>query len=139
MLAQFVALVLAAAEPAATPLETASAFIQAFRRMDQAQFDEYFAQDVTMFFPEGPFPQGRVDGKKSVLAAFHHFFALARERGRAELAIEPLDLRIQTHGNFAVASFRLENTETLGRRTLVLRRSGADWKIIHFHASTVER
>ena len=38
-------------------------------------------------------------------------------------------------GDAALATFHLPRDTALGRRTLVLRRTGAGWKIVHLHAS----
>lgn len=123
----------------ATPDAAAIEFLDAFRSMDQVRFDRYFAPDVTMFFPDGPFPETRVEGREAVLAAFHEFFALARKRGRTALNIAPLDQRVQLYGEVAVVSFGLESDESVGRRSIILRKIGNDWRIAHFHASSVDK
>ena len=134
------ALALAAAPlPPPTPDRTATAFLDAFKSMDEARFDQFFAPDVTMFFPDGPFPETRVEGRKAVLAAFHKFFALVRKRGRTTLNITPLDRRVQLYGEVAVVSFGLENDESVGRRSIILRKIGNDWRIAHFHASSIDK
>jgi len=92
-----------------------------------------------MFFPDGPFPETRVEVREAVLAAFHEFFALARKRGRTALNIAPLDQRVQLYGEVAVVSFGLKNDETVGRRSIILRKIGNDWRIVHFHASSIEQ
>ena len=123
---------------AATPEATATAFLDAFRQMDEARFDRFFAPEVTMFFPDGGFPTARVEGRDAVLAVFHGLFGRARSGGRARLNITPLDERIQTFGDTAIVTFRLDGGDSVGRRTIVLRRMGDDWRIIHFHASTAD-
>jgi len=107
--------------------------------MDQARFDQFFATDATMFFPDGPFPETRVEGRKAVLASFHEFFALVRKRGRTALNIAPIDKRVQVYGEVAVVTFELENDETVGRRSLILRKIGNDWRIVHLHASAIDK
>src|SRR5687768_3592143 len=81
-----------------TPEAAAASFVDAFRRMDEVRFDQFFAPDVTMFFPDGPFPNGRIEGRESVLSAFHSFFKLVKERGRTALNIVPLEQRVQRYG-----------------------------------------
>ena len=122
-----------------TPDAAAVEFLDAFKSMDQERFDQFFAPDVTMFFPDGPFPATRVEGREAVLAAFHEFFALARKRGRTALNIAPLDQRVQLYGEVAVVSFGLESDEAVGRRSIVLRKIGNDWRIAHFHASSIDK
>jgi ketosteroid isomerase-like protein len=123
---------------AASAQQAAEAFLEAFNALDAARFDRFFAEDATMFFPGGPFPRARVAGKAAVTAAFHRLFEAARSRGATRLGISPLDLQVQDYGSFAIASFHLRGNGNLGRRSIVLRRQGADWQIVHFHASALE-
>jgi ketosteroid isomerase-like protein len=142
MMASLVALALVAAplaERARTPEAAAASFLDAFKNMDEARFDIFFAPEVTIFFPDGPFPNGRVEGRDAVLAAFHSFFKLAKERGRKVLNIVPLEQRVQLYGDLAVVTFRLDGDDTIGRRSIIFRNIGGDWRIAHFHASTIEK
>jgi ketosteroid isomerase-like protein len=142
MMASLVALALAAAplpESTSTPEAAAASFLDAFKSMDEARFKMFFAPDVTMFFPDGPFPHGRVEGRDAVLSAFRTFFKLVKERGRMALNIVPLEQRVQLYGDVAVVTFRLDGDETVGRRSIIFRNIGGDWRIAHFHASTIEK
>ena len=138
---QFVVALSLAASPIPSPSAdaAASAFLHSFKMMDERTFDSYFDPQVTMFFPDGPFPDTRVEGREAVLAAFHRLFATVRERGRTQLNVSPLDRRIQLFGNTAIVSFQLEDSETLGRRSIVMQHGAEGWRIVHFHASTVEK
>ena len=141
MLAPFIALALVLApqqERANTPGAAVGSFLDAFRTLDERKFDEHFASDVTMFFPDGPFPEGRVEGRDAVLAAFHSFFKLAKERGRTSLQVIPLEQRVQQHGDVAIVTFRLDQDGAVGRRSFVMRKIGDEWLIAHFHASTID-
>ncbi len=52
--------------------------------------------------------------------------------------IQPKDLRIQVFGNTAIATFHLgDRAGLLNRRTIVLNKTEAGWKIVHLHASEV--
>ncbi len=54
--------------------------------------------------------------------------------------IQPKDLRIQVFGNTAIATFHLDDRDGAGllnRRTIVLNKTEAGWKIVHLHASEV--
>ena len=135
------ALALAAAplQQPATPDAATIEFLDAFKSMDQARFDQFFVPDVTMFFPDGPFPETRVEGRDAVLAAFHEFFDLARKRGRTALNITPLDQCVQVYGDVAVVSFGLENDESVGRRSIILRKMCNDWRNAQFHESSIEK
>jgi ketosteroid isomerase-like protein len=133
----------AAAEtpPAATAQsadQAVSAFLEAFDAVDTDRFNAFFADDATMFFPNGPFPQSRVNGKAAITEAFGSLFNRARERGVARLGLRPLDVQVQNLGDFAVASFHLRGNGNIGRRSIVFRRDAAGWRIVHFHASALE-
>lgn len=114
------------------------AFLEAFNSLDLARFDPFFAEDVTMFYPSGPFPKERVQGKAAVTAAFGRFFGMAKERGATRLGIEPLDLLVQNHDGFAIATFHLRGNGNVGRRSILLRLQEGQWRIVHFHASALE-
>jgi ketosteroid isomerase-like protein len=124
---------------APAPETAATEFLDAFKSMNQARFDQFFANDVTMFFPDGPFPEARVEGREAVLASFHKFFALVRERGRTALNITPIDQRVQVYGEVAILTFGLESEDSVGRRSIILRKMGNDWRIVHFHASAIDK
>ena len=117
------------------PEEAIRAFVSAFNALDGARFDALFAEDVTLFFPASPFPVRRTEGKKATLLWFGRFFDSLRMRG-AGPGIEPQDLQVQDYGDVAVASFHLGSGERVGRRTVVLRRQGGRWTIVHLHASS---
>jgi hypothetical protein len=78
-----VALVSAPALAEASAPDTAvAAFLDAFRSMDEARFDTFFAPEVSMVFPDSRFPQGRADGKAMTgLADDQSFFAKWRTIG----------------------------------------------------------
>ena len=119
--------------------QSAVDFLEAFKALDSARFDPFFAEEATMFFPDGPFPPARVEGKAAVTAAFHRFFEMARERGVTRLNIQPTDLQTQDYGAFAVVSFHLRGNDNIGRRSIVMRRDEQGWRIVHFHASALEQ
>ena len=121
-----------------TPETTAAAFVDAFKKMDEARFDRFFDPDVTMFFPDGPFPHGTVEGRDAVLSTFHAFFKLAKGKGRSLLNITPIGQRVQRYGDIAIVTFRLDQEGAVGRRSLILRKSENEWRIVHFHASTID-
>ena len=128
--------------PAAATAQSAdqavTAFLEAFDTLDADRFNAFFADDATMFFPSGPFPQARVEGKAAVTAAFGRLFEMARQRGVTSLRLRPLDIQVQDHGPFAVASFHLRGNGNIGRRSIIMRREPTGWRIVHFHASSLE-
>jgi ketosteroid isomerase-like protein len=128
----------ASAAARTSPQQAVTAFLEAFNSLDPVRFDASFAEDASMFFPAGPFPKARVEGKQAVTAAFHNFFDMAKQRGATRLGIQPLDLRVQEYGDFAVATFHLRGNGNVGRRSILMRRDRAGWRIVHFHASALE-
>jgi hypothetical protein len=51
--------------------------------------------------------------------------------------IQPQDVVVQRFDNVAVVTFHLGTDAARGRRTIVLRLVGADWRIAHLHASNL--
>lgn len=124
----------AAAAPSVSQPEAAiHAFVSAFNALDRTRFDALFAEDVTLFFPSSPFPVRRIEGKQPTLEWFGRFFDSLRKRG-ASPGIQPQDLKVQDYGDVAIATFHLGGDESVGRRTVVLRRQLGQWAIAHLHA-----
>jgi len=118
-------------------------FIVAFNNLDMPAFLDRFADDATIIHPpSGPprtFPK-RVQGKQEIQRTFQVVFDLIRG-GRATPPyqdLQPRDLLIQEYNGLAVVTFHLGTDARVGRRTLVFRQVGSDWKIVHLHASTFE-
>ncbi len=131
------------AGPATSPEESAVRafvleFLQAFENLDMPRFIDCFADDATVFFPV-PEPPSRVDGKAAIRARFEAVFAAIRRGapdGPPYHRLVPEDLAVQAvGGESAVATFHLRNAQRIARRTLVLRRDGERWRIVHLHAS----
>jgi ketosteroid isomerase-like protein len=125
----------AAAANANNPRAAADAFVAALNGLDGAALQALFADDVTLFLPSAPFPLRRVEGKAEAMLWFNRFFDALRRRGGTRGSITPRDLEIQDYGQAAIASFHLQGGGNIGRRTLVLRRDGGRWLIVHLHAS----
>lgn len=117
------------------PDQAVAAFLDAFRAMEPARFDSFFAPDATVFFPDGRFPTNRLLPRAEALDTFHGFFDALKTQGLTRLEIDPVDQRIDRHGDVAVVTFLLKGAETTGRRTLVLRHQDGSWRIVHLHAS----
>lgn len=118
-------------------------FIVAFNNLDMPAFLDRFADDATIIHPpSGPprtFPK-RVQGKQEIQRTFQVVFDLIRG-GRTTPPYQDLqtrDLLIQEYDGLAVLTFHLGTDTRVGRRTLVFRRMGSDWKIVHLHASTFD-
>lgn len=114
------------------------AFLVPFSNQDVPAFMDYFADDAVVFFPSPQFGVMRVEGKADVERAFAAVFKPGRPippGGRP--LIQPQDLKVQRFGDMALVTFHLGNDKTRGRRSFVLRRVDAKWRIQHLHASTI--
>jgi len=133
--------ILAQTEPGSAESELRSAlvqFIRAFENLDWEGFRQSFAEDATVFYPRA-FPQ-RANGRAEFEKTFRIVFEQIRGNQTAPpyLHIEPRDLSIQMLGETAIATFHLNDRPGfLNRRTLVLHKTPAGWKIVHLHASEV--
>jgi ketosteroid isomerase-like protein len=128
-----------AAPPAAeAPVRAAVAeFVAALNALDAERLGRTLAEDVTVFFPGPPFPAARIQGRATVQSAFGQLFGALRQRGTRAANLSPTGLAVQLYGDTAIATFHLMGTgsQEVGRRTLVLRRIGARWLVVHMHGS----
>ena len=108
-----------------------NSFMSALNDLDAEKINAYFADDATAFFPVVK-PE-RLDGKGAIAAVFRDFVAGTPNK----MNIVPEDLRVETYGDVAVASFNVRNPNVFSRRTFIWRRIGGDWRIVHMHASNV--
>jgi len=115
-------------------------FLRAFEDLDLPRFIDCFADDATAFYPV-PEPPARVDGKPAIRARFESVFAAIRRGAPGGPPYHRLvaeDLAVQMAGrDSAVVTFHLRNAQRIARRTLVVRRDGERWLIVHLHASNV--
>jgi ketosteroid isomerase-like protein len=115
-----------------------SEFIIAFDNLDWEKFRNAFTDDATVFYPREI--ANRANGRTEVEEHFKHVFAQIRA-GRANgpyLDIQPRELQMQVLGDVAIVTFHLDDRPGfINRRTLVLRKTAAGWKIAHLHASEV--
>jgi uncharacterized protein (TIGR02246 family) len=118
-----------------------SRFLRAFENLDMTTFISCFAEDATVFFP-APEPPRRFDGKPAIEAHFEQVFAAIRKTSASSHPpyhrLKPEDLLVQLLSpEAAVVTLHLRNTERIGRRTLVLKKTGGTWLIAHLHASNI--
>jgi ketosteroid isomerase-like protein len=133
--------VLAQTKPTSADLEVRDAlakFVYAFDNLDWESFRLAFDDDATVFYPRA-FPE-RANGRAEFEKTFKVVFEQIRN-GRTigpYMDIKPRDLKIQLFGNVAIATFYLDDRAgILNRRTVVLKKAKAGWKIVHLHASEV--
>ncbi len=134
---------LATTAPVAPETEVRAAlalFLAAFENLDWDRFRLCFDDDATVFFPS-PTPPDRSDGRAAFEARFTEVFAQIRKAARSGPPFQrlpPEDLKVAVFGaEAAVATFHLRNAERLARRTVVMGKRGATWRIVHLHATNV--
>lgn len=115
-------------------------FLSAFEQLDWERFRRCFDDAATVFFP-APTSPDRSDGRPAFEARFTEVFAQVRRAasgGPPFQRLTPEDLRVEMLGaEAAIATFHLRNAERLARRTVVLRKREAGWRIVHLHATNV--
>jgi ketosteroid isomerase-like protein len=111
-------------------------FIAAFNRRDWPAFKATLDPAVTVIF-DRPGPPLRQDGHEAVEAVFKRIFPDSPVVGGAPPSqIRPQQLRVQDYGDVVIVSFHLPDSTTVGRRTLVMRRTAGSWKVVHIHGSS---
>jgi purine nucleosidase len=119
-----------------------ASFVAAFRDLDWPAFRACFSQDPTIFHPSAK-NIWRVDTPEEFEQAWQRVFARIKNNSQRAVApyqdLKPRDLRIERLSeDVALVTFHLEDGRMLDRRTLVMKREGSQWKIVHIHASNLE-
>jgi len=118
--------------------EALAKFIRAFDDLDWEHFRLAFDDNATVFYPRA-MPQ-RANGRAEFEKQFKTVFQQIRDGKTAApyMDIQPKEMRIQYFGDFAIATFHLDDMAgLLNRRTIVLNKTEKGWKIVHLHASEV--
>ena len=127
-----------ASSPEAEVRVALTQFIHSFENLDWEGFRSAFDNDATVFYPRA-FPE-RASGRAEFEKTFKIVFEQIRGGKTAPpyMQIEPHGVMIQMFGDTAIATFHLDDRAGfLNRRTLVLHKTAAGWKIVHLHASEV--
>lgn len=127
-----------AGSPESDVREALARFIRAFDNLEWDGFRLAFADDATVFYPRA-FPE-RANGRGEFEETFRTVFEQIRGGKTAApyMDIQPKNMVIQMFGDTAIATFHLDDRPGfLNRRTIVLHKSAAGWKIVHLHASEV--
>lgn len=121
-------------------LKQLNGFVEAFRDLDMERFESYFADEVTVFFPPSAMVPNRVDGKAKVMDIFRVFFQKAKKLKlhAPYLTISPKKMQLVIFQNIVIATFELDDTDSIGRRTIVLQKTNGKFLIIHLHASKID-
>jgi ketosteroid isomerase-like protein len=113
-------------------------FVYAFDNLDWEAFRLAFDDNATVFYPRA-FPE-RANGRAEFEKTFQVVFQQIRGGKTAPpyMDIQPKDMKVQIFGDCAIATFHLDDRPgLLNRRTIVLTKTKAGWKIVHLHASEV--
>jgi len=115
-------------------------FLYAFENLEWEPFRAAFADSATVFHPAASMPE-RATGRTAIDSTFRAVFADVRAHatsGPPFQRLMPVDLRIQPLApGVVLVTFELRNSERLGRRTVVFRREGDAWRIVHLHGSNI--
>ena len=89
-----------------------------------------------MFFPpSAAAPTGRIQGRSQIEQTFRAIYEKYPPRAGSLAPIRPQDLLAEQFADVAVVTFHLGDETARQRRTIVLRRIGSEWKIVHLHGS----
>jgi len=113
-------------------------FVYAFDNLDWEAFRLAFDDQATVFYPRA-FPE-RANGRAEFEKTFKVVFQEIRSGKTAApyMDIQPRDMKVQMFGDCAIATFHLDDRPgLLNRRTIILTKTNAGWKIVHLHASEV--
>ena len=116
---------------------TVTGFLTAFSNRDFERFLPFFSDAATVFFPpSAAAPTGLVRGRVEIERTFRAIFEKYPPRSPGPVtSIRPQDLLTEELNGVAVVTFHLGSETARQRRTLVMRRFGDEWKIVHLHGS----
>ena len=111
-------------------------YLAAFNRRDWAAFSATFDSTITVMF-DRPAPPVRRDGRPAVEQMFRRVFPPpGQQPTRLPPPIVPESLLAQDFGDVVIISFHIRSEDELARRTVVLHRGQAGWRVVHIHASS---
>lgn len=117
------------------------AFLRAFENCDLARMQAAFARGATYFdrAPREPGDRALYRRGAGMPAGMRQIATTLPKTvpGPPYHRLEPRNLACERHGEIALCTFELDSADSLGRRTIVLRKQAGGWKIIHIHASNV--
>jgi ketosteroid isomerase-like protein len=133
--------------PADGALAAVREFVTALGNADLDGLLATFEENATVFMPIADAPT-RLSGKTAIREGFRPFLDRVRQSGKEPpyMTLTPRDLQVQSLGADAcVVTCHLGALPTkpvtrpvsISRRTFVLKRIEAGWRIIHLHASNV--
>ncbi len=112
-------------------------FLTAFNQRNWAAFRATLADDITVIVDSPALPERR-DGRAAAEEVFLRIFPPAGQQPtRLPPPLRPVNLLAQDFGDVVVVSFQLAAPDGVGRRTLVLHKTAAGWRVAHIHGSSV--
>lgn len=118
-----------------------AAFLTAFDNLDWPAFRSCFGPNPTMFHPAAPNTR-RVETEEQFDRAWTVVFdRIRKSSGRSSppyMTLEPQDLRVEIlSADVALVTFHILSDKEIDRRTIIFKRYGGAWKIVHIHASNL--
>ena len=128
----------AAAQPAETSpaaLAALDAFHAALGRGDTAAALDRLAEDV-LIYEQGAAERSKAEYASHHLASDTEFAKATRRELTARRSYTTQDLTVVSSETRTTGRFRERDVDSRGKETVVLRRSGPDWRIVHVHWSS---
>ncbi len=111
------------------------AYLAAFNDRDWEAFRATFDDNITVMF-DRPAPPDRRDGRIAVEEFFRRVFPAPGQSGQLPPPLKPEQLLAQDLGDVVVVSFHIRTPGEFARRTVVLHKTPAGWRVAHIHASS---
>jgi len=116
-------------------LHTLNEFMAAVMAQKLDNIMGFFQEEAQMFSPLGTFP-ARLDGRAAVRKQFEVIMEAFKAPGGQSIKLDPQDMTIRELApNAVLFTFHLRLQGPLHRRSILLMKSGNDWRIAHIHAS----
>ena len=112
------------------------ASVAAWQRRDRAFFENYLAEDATYFGPMNPYLE--TEPRVNFLPKFERIAEIFKivefEMYNPRVQVYG-DIAILTYNNSVMANFNGRPINYTGKMTVVYRRQGNDWRVVHGHES----